>query len=307
MKHPLVCVYCRRPLKLIFGNANFGILSCVTHNYPVVDGILYLKHDGRGQKAVNLIRSGKHQRAVFTLYDLPRRMSIPAFLLLNKDLNISFASFIFIFKLFGYNTKWVNYLIKRKNFDSYKLFRLTVGQLKQGEKTLDFGCGVGQLLSNISRKVGSKNLVALDDFFLNLKIARKYFAKKDVLLVCGDGEQGLPFGNAYFKNIFATDSLHNITNKKLAIEEFSRTTAKNGRIFLIQIINSAGIVFGNIKGIPPEKLRAIVQRTGFKHTKIHRNSFFIKIPRNYFLDFKNNKFSKVKNKDEYSVFATKKI
>lgn len=267
---PLRCPYCRSSLKYLKKIGESAIVMCRNHKFPMVDGILYLKVDKFADTAIENITHGRIFPAYINLINLNRRLLLPFFLFKSK-VKIPFNNFIKLAKRFGFDKNWSDYLLERTQSDSYKITANSIETFRKGDKILDFGCGVGQLLPLISKKTAPGNLYAIDNSFVNLAIAKKYFVKRHVLLICSDGELQFPFAKNFINNITATDSFHYIRNKKLFINESRRILKSGGGLMIFQTINAKGTVFGNIKAIQTENLSKMLKTGGFKRITIFSN------------------------------------
>jgi ubiquinone/menaquinone biosynthesis C-methylase UbiE len=300
----LRCPFCYSTIAKTYGNTDYGIFSCGKHKFPLVKGILYMLNDNKAQIAIMFIKKGEYKKAVAVLVNLPRHIAIPALLILHQKHSIPFSYYIFVLKLLGYGSSWLKYHRNRSKSNSYKITSYLRRLLIRGN-TLDFGCGVGQLLPGISNVVGAKHLYAVDNFFFNLLIARKYFAKRNSTLICSNSDSSLPFADSSFSNIIATDSFHYVTSKVDMLKKMHNVLSDTCCLFLIQIINSRGVVFENIHGICPPKLYKIMKKVGFKKITIFANNNFIKLWHSKNVGFIGNYVENIKHNDEYSALATK--
>lgn len=302
----LRCAYCNSPFNIKLNNKGFGVAQCKKHAYPIIEGIFYLIKNRRSSKSVELINSKKYFAAKIALVNLPRRLSFPSVALLSLPITLRFKTFIKIINIFGYNKSWSEYLINRGSRNSFQLNKFVSQKLlKKRGKTVDLGCGVGQLIPQITSQIGPTNVYSLDSSFLNLLIARKYFATNGETLICYNLENQFPFKSGSVTNLYATDTFHYIKNKGQFLVESARVIQKGGMLFLLQIVNSQKIVFGNILGIEPKKLLNMLNKHGFKNINLKSNKNLIKLLGTKKGDRKKQAVDKILNLDEYSVFAQK--
>ncbi len=264
------CPFCKSNFRYLKRMNGAGVVSCKEHKFPEINGILYLKRDKLANMAVKNILHGRALAAYINLLNLNRKMLIP-FLLLNSKIRISFKKFIYLIRIAGYDKKWSRYILKRTRSDSYKATRHSIKMLKKGGKVLDFGCGVGQLLVPLAKIVGPKNLYAIDSSFVNLMIARKFFASRQATLICSDGKYGLPFSDKSLHAITATDSFHYVDKKAVFVKECERILKPKGRLMIFQTINAMGVVFDNIKAITIDNFIQILIKNKFQKINVFSN------------------------------------
>ena len=101
---------------------------------------------------------------------------------------------------------------------------------------LDFGCGFGHLTRHLPRRVGHQPIIGADRDFIRLYVAKKFLAP-DVLYVCCDGDDSLPFIDAFFSVIYSSDTLYTVTNKVVCSKEIQRVTDSAGLIVVAGIRN----------------------------------------------------------------------
>lgn len=291
----IVCLHCRRTLKLIspYNTASdgmewsqTGIFCCACREYPLINGILYLRDDSARTKALDYLKYKKYTRAIISLLGVRRLLLLPIYLLTPISPLDSIVYHIFhkhiyallrlpallgLFCLFSYSRSWVWYVINTKRLPSYFL-SLFASNLITNKKSyvVDVGCGVGQLLPTLVRKSNAENVVGIDKSFMNLMFARLYFAHKKTLLLCVDVENGLPFLDSSIHTILATDSFHYISHKSLFIKEASRILHKSGSMAIVhtsRIKNKNS----NEKGISPHVMKRLLRESGFGKASLLSN------------------------------------
>ena len=101
---------------------------------------------------------------------------------------------------------------------------------------LDFGCGFGHLTCHLPRRVGHQPIIGADRDFIRLYIAKNLLAP-DALYVCCDGDDSLPFIDAFFSVTFSSDTLYMVNNKAVCSKEIQRVTDSTGLIVVAGIRN----------------------------------------------------------------------
>jgi SAM-dependent methyltransferase len=197
---------------------------------------------------------------------------IPVRFILLTKIQISLNRFLSLLQFFGYDKPWSQYLTNRNLDTSFKLATFSIRYFRKSDKILDLGCGIGQLLPYISSKCRSKNIYGMDKSFLNLLIARRFFADNASTLICGDVEKGLPFKGNFLSAILAVDSFHYIKQKYFFLKEITHTLSKNGLLFIIHTINGLGTVYGNINAVSPKLVFGMLKKLKFKKIYVFPDS-----------------------------------
>lgn len=295
----IFCPNCKFALINTYSSKRSLIYKCNCTEYPEIDGILYLKNDIFAKRAVKLIHSNEINKALTTLLNVRRMLQIPVRLLF-LDTNIykliGFKNSLRILGLFSYPKNWTHYLLQRKVHTSFRIAKRIVKDIRKGSVVLDFGSGPGNLIPYILKKINAKHLHCLDYDFLNLLIARKFFATKGVRLICANIKTVIPFNNANIDYLIAVDSFHYIKNKKVFLKECHRILKKNSQVSIIHTINSSKKVFDYILGITVNNLTKILKIVGFRKIIIYNDLEFLN---------KQRYNNIVKNNVPYTFFATK--
>ena len=219
-------------------------------------------------RANKFIMKGKYYPALFELLHLRKKLLLPVVVLLTIGVNFTLA--IKILSLLGLNRGWVDYLKHRTKDGSYKsAIKLLKSHIKN-ERILDIGCGVGQLMPVLYKHAKPTNTFAIDISFLHLFFARKYFAKPETLLICSNVEKGLMFEDNFFDSIISVDTFHYIKSKNKLLSECNRINSRGGRLEIIQTINSKNIVFKNIKGIAPTRIKSLLGDNKYDNIRFQR-------------------------------------
>jgi len=282
----LRCVYCQKPFKEFTKVGNSEILKCDCSEYPLVSGILYLKNDKVGKEAVEYLINGQEEKAISALLNLRFLLLLPLYFLFISKAIAEFSTFFFkkplylllgfentirIMTLFSFDKKWAWYLINREKIPSYFLSLLMTNMVKKkGDKGVDLGCGVGHLLPELESKVTLGNVCGLDSSFLNLFLARKFFANPKTLLICCDMEKGFPFKDSSLDLATVTDTFHQINEKEILLKEMGRVLKENGAGAVIHNLKSPRPKY-KIRGISPQKAKKLCKKVGFKKVSIYSN------------------------------------
>ena len=220
----LRCIKCQGNFKYREFTINFALLSCFCNTYPLVEGILYLHNSNLRKNSLHHLWKRDFQQATKTL--LGSRRIILFFLafflfpnvinsliktLLNRNIYqlLGFENVVKIITPLVYDKPWAWYIMNRKKMPYYFTSLATTNVLMDYKaKVIDVGCGTGQLLHSLSQKIKPQNIFGIDNSFLTLLLARRFFASPNTLLICTDIEKGLPFKERSIDFVLSTDSFH---------------------------------------------------------------------------------------------------
>ena len=248
--------------------------------YPLIYGILYLQRGNLRKKALKYLKNGQVGRAFIYLLYIRKILWLPVFILLLPNIVNSFVNKISgrdIYKilgfekvtdfltLFSYSRTWSSYIKNRERMPSY-FTSLTLTNLikNRSYKAIDVGCGTGQLLRDLAEKTNPQNIYGIDTSFMNLLLARRFYASPDSLLICVDVDKGLPFERGSIDLVLSVDSFHYLKEKGFFLKESSRVLKDTGAVAALHIVNSRRVVFGNVRGVTPRKLSGLLKKTGFE-------------------------------------------
>lgn len=318
------CPQCKGELTIKFQNKESQVLSCSCFNYPYVGGILYLKRDRKAKKASYLITQSRVGKAIITLLGVRRLLTLPVWLILmpnpidflivkifKKNIYelVNFKGTVLLLTLFSYPKSWAKYLINREKDTSFNLSVFVTKRIKnKTSRILDLGCGVGHLIPSILKRVKPENLYALDNSFLSLLIADRFFSKPGVNLICADVESSVPFRNETFNLVIASDSFHYIKEKKYYLSETFRILTDGGLLSIVHTINTSKRVYGNILGIRAKKIQAFLKAVGYLTVNIYKDDgLWDQVIKKASLNFNKPFITRtLKEKDAYTLFASKK-
>lgn len=312
----LQCTKCRTRLK----RQGTNICFCNCAEYPIIEGIIYMKNDEKGKAALMYLKKGNIWRARKTIIGERLLLTIPIniFLISNfldrliKYLTtkraiqlLGFENTIRLMTLFAYPRSWAKYLIDRKKYNTFQLTKKFLKTIKNPYlKLVDLGSGPGQLITYFLEKIKAENLYCIDDSYLNLLFAKNFFAKKKVHLICANLEDGLPFVDSKVNRIMATDSFFNINNKELLLNDSYRTLANYGSLIVIHTLNTTKKIFENIYGIKAQRICNLLRNNGFTKISIYEDNEILK---NFDPDRLRDNYinQKLKTMDYYTFFAQK--
>lgn len=275
----LLCQKCKIKLR-IFRILSDGcaIFQCQCNQYILIRGILLLKTTnqvviesfkrGRFNKAVGLLCSSKFIPQIFFRI-------IASFPSLFKTLG--FKSLIKMLGIISREKKWFAYLGQRERSSSFIIALAALNIIKKSsEKIIDVGCGTGNFFPHFYKHAVPKNVIGIDQSFLNLFLARLFFAKKETLLVCTDLEKGLPLKKGSITRFFLIDMFYDIKNKFFLLKELKRCLVKNGSIRIIQMVNQTQkAAMLNIKGVRPYVIRKMITKVGWKNFALLSNGYLL--------------------------------
>lgn len=121
-------------------------------------------------------------------------------------------------------------------------------ELKDYEKILDLGCGIGSFEQNLS----SLNIIGLDSSKEMLNEAKK---RTDKTFVLGNAEH-LGFKDSMFDAVFTVTTLEFLDNYQRTIEEMVRVTKEQGKV-LAMMLNSRSEYFREEVKKPHDYFRRI--------------------------------------------------
>jgi len=300
----IICPNCFSSLKINkkIDNDNY-ILNCRCNLYPLTSGIIYMKNDKVKNKLINKISHNKNFLHLFS-FSLISNFLFRLKLFKNLLFSLNFAFFLRIITFLGYDKKYAFYISQRKNLPSFFLFLLSLSIIdKKNSLILDLGCGIGQLLKYYIYKTRPNNIIGIDKDFFSLYIARKYFTKKNILLICCDLEKNIPLKPNSIDYFFMTDKFKKKKKKKKFIKkliEISKTKILKGAI--IQMLSKKANTYKEYYTENQKNIKKIIKST-------NQSNFFIVSSSYLWKNLKNNNLIKLINdykKRVYNIFFTDK-
>lgn len=236
-----------------------GCIKCGCSEYPIIEGILFLRNDRtkryilkflkkKGIKEASVFPFEGHTEDIFRVMEflelkhvygqLPKKILLT---LLRHQAKKTYKKYsdkdLSFYKLQSEvsNDFYFKHRFSSESFWTiYPFVRLLK---KKRERILDMGCGVGYASFVISRYVNPKELISVDKNFSNLYLLKKYFAK-DSECICFDGNYPLPFKDGIFSSVLMMDAFHYINARSLLAREFERVTDPEGLLLLLHLHNS---------------------------------------------------------------------
>jgi len=124
----------------------------------------------------------------------------------------------------------MSFFYKFRDFFHPRLNILKDVGIESGSHVLDFGCGPGGYITDISKLVGKSGKVyALDIHPLAVQMVQNIASKKqltNVETICSDCKTGLPDNSIDMALLY--DIFHNLNNPKAILEELHRVLKPNG-------------------------------------------------------------------------------
>ncbi|MEO1263750.1 MAG: class I SAM-dependent methyltransferase [Bacteroidota bacterium] len=153
-------------------------------------------------------------------------------------------------------------------FDHYRLKKLiqllNLGSYVGGRTVLEVGCGVGDLLKQMS-KYSPKELYAVDSSTESLDFARRYLAGIDVDLTLADPRQ-LPFPDKSFDVVMVMYELQHIENEK-EVQQVVDEAARVCRQWIILVEETAPekYTLGNVIRRPVDFYKSAFKKANEYH------------------------------------------
>lgn len=272
------CPYCGFDFNIskIYREANEeileGIIACECNEYPILDGILFLKINPLKKYLIKCLKEGQLNRAlehaVFNIGE--RACEFSAFFnskglfgsALGKAISIfienqsmndyknNFSSNKTFTNLMG-NNEYNIYLKNRFSTESLWSIYPFISILKENsDRILDLSCGMGHSSFILSTYVRPQQLVCADYHFRQLYINKRYFAK-DATFICLDANCQLPFKNGIFSSLLMLDAFHYILERSSLAQEMDRVISSKGLLLLLHIHNSLNHNVGSGWALPP--------------------------------------------------------
>ena len=136
-------------------------------------------------------------------------------------------------------------------------------ELRNCEKILDVGCGIGSFEQNLP----NLNIIGLDISEETLEEARK---RSDKTFVQGNAEK-LKFEDSTFDAVFTVTTLEFLDDYQKAVKEIARVTKPNGKILVMVLnpkseyfreeIKKPGDYFRRIKNTNPKEIRDYISQS----------------------------------------------
>lgn len=152
-------------------------------------------------------------------------------------------------------------------------------ELRNCEKILDVGCGIGSFEQNLP----SLNIIGLDISEGMLEEARK---RSDKTFVQGRAEE-LEFEDSTFDAVFTVTTLEFLDDYQKAVKEMARATKPDGKI-LAMMLNPKSEYFREEIKKPGDYFRRI-KHTNLKEIRDYISQFYTVIKEEKFLDIRGKR------------------
>jgi SAM-dependent methyltransferase/uncharacterized protein YbaR (Trm112 family) len=314
----LNCPYCNSNFKLEDSESTFsikkteiefGIVSCICDRFPIIDGILYLKKvDLLNKEAVRLVENKEFSKLETLLLEERKKTKIPYYIFLFYLTYGYLIPFNYLTTIFGFFTpesnSWFEYMSKRIKRPTFFLSLFSINYFKKKSTIVDVGCSAGWFLSYINSL--KYNLIGIDSSWSALLLAKKYFLKNNVDLICLDVQFGFPLKNKIVDFFTFNDSFMYIKNKKFILSECVRTGKKRQITFLNHVHNSGANNMGQGYGFSAREVRSFLKDFNIWFTD--DKNLFVSLTNNlvssYKMVFKNFSYSVDDHSSSY-IFTSK--
>ncbi len=288
----LLCPYCKMQLESRSNSsAPFTIMKCGCDEYPIVNGVAFVKKDDAltNKHIINAIRKKKFNQAVWISLSgcsrTTRWVVFFTYLVFHKfSLLIPLQQFLTLLKSVGREKSWWTYLLERHQKPDIPIASQMLQQTnKKGDVLLDIGCGIGYLLPKLKNIYKDKpfSYIGIDKSFVSLLIARMYFAKEFQTLICANIEAGLPLKTTLATHVLFIDCFAWIYNKGQVLSEVKQVLKKRGRLHIINLFAETAASRWWGYGIHPQQLVILLKQNFtsirfFDHYSKQRNLLPIK-------------------------------
>jgi hypothetical protein len=222
------------------GKVDFGTVYCRCDEFPILEGILYLKKE-RAKLIVASLQRGETRQALEHALGDPWILKLPGLsrILLSRKWagKLNLAKVGRILPLLG-RLKHLDYWLKRrKHKESLLLFfpLLVLGTPQREIVWLDVGSGFQAYQPEIAR-MKKITFIALEISFLRQLLTR-YFSPNQATLICADIAVGSPVRNKTVRVVTLIDTLPFIANQKRTIELLAQPgfLKKGGLVFMSSV------------------------------------------------------------------------
>lgn len=149
------------------------------------------------------------------------------------------------------------------------------------DRVLDIGCGGGETINKISKRLNNSTVFGVDYSELSVKLSMEHNAsdvKSGKVRIIEASVEKLPFDDNYFEKIITVESFYFWPDPQENLKEVYRVLAKSGRFLIVADINGdAELDEDDIEGVQKYQLfnptlaefRILLENAGFKDIKIH--------------------------------------
>jgi SAM-dependent methyltransferase len=233
----VVCPYCHRNLTIVkLLTSDSAIFSCLCDQYPLVEGILYMKKDEVKKKLINKIVRRQGYLHLFA-FSFQAHLFFRLIVFKIAIIFLSFKKMINFIILLGFPKEFAKYILSRNYMPSFFLGLLSFDLIDRSDTVLEIGCAMGQFLPFFYNHCRPSNLISIDKDFFSLYLAKNYFAKKNATLICFDLSIGFPIKKKSIDNFFIVDTLHYIKDLGLFLKNLRNISKSSAEGAIIHTLN----------------------------------------------------------------------
>lgn len=245
------CPYCQTglvPKKQVADISDlykFSVWKCDCDEYPLIEGILYLKkdHKTRNRLAVELIERGDPFGALCSLVEgkLARLLATSCmfFPIVKQNLkSLKLETTLRILTLIQpHSRNWFRALIHRAMNNTLINLNKIVAKDGRSMIILELCCGAGHFLNSIANKYDRSWIIGVDTDITSLLLARFYVIDSKIILICSDLNYGVPLKDLCSDFVFMNESFSYIYSKKRLLQELRRVLKRGSRCFITGVHN----------------------------------------------------------------------
>lgn len=170
--------------------------------------------------------------------------------------------------------EWISYKLYNHNWRVHLETIIQEGQIRDGERILDVGCGWGRILIGLRKYLPHAELVGIEIIEKLIERAKKAIIREigsldRIDLLVGDADD-LPFKNQSFDRVIAIRVLQYLPSPARTLKEFKRVL-KDGGTVVIAVPNKLNPVHFfryHTKLYSPGEVKSWLQKAGFSQVKI---------------------------------------
>jgi len=166
-------------------------------------------------------------------------------------------------------------------------------ELRDCEKILDVGCGIGSFEQNLP----SLNIIGLDSSEEMLEEARR---RSDKTFILGNAER-MKFKDSAFDAVFTVTTLEFLDDYRKAVKEIARVTKHHGKI-LVMMLNPESEYFKEEIKKPADYFRRI-KHTDLKEIRVFISQFYAITKEEYFLGIRGQHIFDTSDERYASLYA----
>jgi ubiquinone/menaquinone biosynthesis C-methylase UbiE len=290
----LRCPHCFESYKPLSGGERggfyeFDVLFCRCGASPVVAGIPIL---GKGvsvsanqiEEAVNLIKGGHYQEALWSLLAPPSPSLAPDWLLSFPSVKgirrIKHIAHLLALQKWGAQLvrcdsacEFLDAYLRGSGLkwggDAYDYFTFRFGMPRHlvalafcslidqpTDPILEIACGCGHVTRGLIDRSNGQPVVGVDRSFFALFVAKNWIAPEADYICCAAYAR-LPFANHVFSTVSCTDGFHYLADKATSIREATRVMREDG-VIILSVVRNARVRYRSAgQPLQPEGYQAL--------------------------------------------------